>query len=274
MSTCFTGTFPCSPTVDLGVAVTACEAAAKECGLSVANRSDTSLVLRQQQCPSSVEGKGLQVTAKQGGAGAAESHGSSAAVLISVTGIDATCGTAFLQALEAKLARAPLPPRLERIEEFIGMPIEDLSTFLGSTSPGKSPGRKQDHIKELLRRRSVGDWYGNKTPTNAERRSKVSSMDWYLDGDRRPSTRTPFTECYSLGQESFDQPSKAAEKTNLVAVFGARSPCDVLMLSLDPTSVGKLLEASHQLHRILTRATRREVAEAIADAGAEAASDR
>merc|ERR1719410_1325404 len=121
----------------------------------------------------------------------------------------------------------------------------------------------------MLRRRSVNDWY-SKTPTNPERRSKVSSMDWYLDGDRRPSTRSPFTQCFSMGQESFGEPVKAAEGIHLAALFSAHSSCELLMLSLDPSSAGRLLEASQEWHRMLSMATRRGVVEAIAEAAAGA----
>eukprot|EP00413_Alexandrium_margalefii_P030737 CAMPEP_0204579952 /NCGR_PEP_ID=MMETSP0661-20131031/43790_1 /ASSEMBLY_ACC=CAM_ASM_000606 /TAXON_ID=109239 /ORGANISM="Alexandrium margalefi, Strain AMGDE01CS-322" /LENGTH=247 /DNA_ID=CAMNT_0051589009 /DNA_START=21 /DNA_END=764 /DNA_ORIENTATION=+ len=124
---------------------------------------------------------------------------------------------------------AALEERLRRLEPVALQSLED---FLLSAAPDRSAAAKRD-VAELLRRKSVSDWYAQpehggagrgqrpagassfhvmsdseeeevetreSTPGGASSK-RYSVGDWYLDGKPRPSTATPETRNFRLSMD-------------------------------------------------------------------------
>jgi len=129
------------------------------------------------------------------------------------------CGvlSARLRSLEPLAAAAPGAPRaspeaplgLQSLDDFLisGNATASLEDFLLSANPAAGPHDRRE-VSELLRRKSLHDWYAAPEPGSSKRSwrnsGRLSVGDWYLDGKPMPSTETPETRAYLLTGDSTD----------------------------------------------------------------------
>mmetsp|Transcript_63658 Transcript_63658/g.179160 ORF Transcript_63658/g.179160 Transcript_63658/m.179160 type:complete len:211 (+) Transcript_63658:69-701(+) len=124
---------------------------------------------------------------------------------------------AYSSSIKIIAPKIPAPTTAESLEAFL----------LPADAAHRDDAAAQAEVQELLRQRTVTDWYsadagegegGDGEGGGGGRPDRTGSLsDWYLDGQKRPSTSTPQTLRVTL--ESFDE--AAADEPSQVAAAAA-----------------------------------------------------